>query len=87
MDASSNRQYQVEFDRCTLHNLGQLKIGGILMDDHETLVRALSKNTGVGLRMLESLKLAKINGLSCFLVEWNSTIVLGKQEGEKHVEV
>ena len=58
-------------------------IGGTLTDHHGTLLKAFTKNVGVGLfnetkilAVMEGLKLAKVKGLSNLLVEGDFAIVI-----------
>ena len=65
---------KLNLDGCSLGNLGQLEIRGMLMDHHGTLLKVFFKTIGAGLAieadiltLLEGLKHVKVEVYSTFL--------------------
>lgn len=74
---------KLNFNGWFFDKLGQLEMGGTIVNHPETLVRALLENVGVNLTieakilaLVQNLKVAKDEGISKVLVEGQSTLVL-----------
>lgn len=77
------RSIQLNLDGCSLGTLRQLEIGRVIRDHWGLVVKAYSKPAGVGFSieiqivvLLEGLMQTKASGLSNFVVQGNSTIVI-----------